>query len=370
MSGTTTDPGDKSSGQIETEVEQTRANVSGTLDALRGKLAPGQLMDQVVDQVTDYARGSGGAEFARNLGASIRDNPLPVALIGAGIAWLLLSKNGSGGHASSSASASSPKLLPPPDSGSYSGAYVGSMPVSGSGSGRTGTARARISDMVESTQERAGQAAGAASDAMSRATSAVGDAASRVAAAGSDLASSVSDAAGRAAQGLGSLGQQAVGAVGEGLGTARSRASSTTRGASGSFEHLAEAQPLLFGALGLALGAALGAVLPRTQTEDRLLGEARDTVADRVEDAAREGYESVRAAAGEQLERVQESVAATYSETKEQLDRGGLSNAGNTLGKAAGDVTRVAGEALREVAEGTKRSIAEAGEPKERPHQG
>jgi hypothetical protein len=367
MSGTT-NPGDKSSGQIETEVEQTRANVSGTLDALREKLAPGQMMDQLVDQVADYARGSGGAEFVRNLGASVRDNPLPVALIGAGIAWLLLSKNGTGSHAASATSSSNPKLLPAPDHGSSSTSYIGSMPIAASEN--TGTARARVSDVIGSTQEKVSDAAGATRETVSRASSAVRDAASHVTTAGSDLAENISNTAGKAAQGIGSLGHQAAEAVGEGLSTVRRHASSATRTGPGGLEHFAEAQPLLFGALGLALGAALGAVLPRTRTEDRLLGEVRDSVTDRVGDAAREGYEQVRAAAGERLDRVQDAVASTYSEAKDRLDQGGLSSAGGTLGKAAGDVAQAAGEALRGAAEDAKRSIAEAGEPQEHPRRG
>lgn len=367
MSGMGTDPGSKSPGQIESEVERTRSDVSGTLDALRDKLAPSQLMDQVVDQVTEYARGSGGAEFARNLGASVRDNPLPVALIGAGIAWLLLSKNGSGTSTTSAAPASGQRLPPAPR---HDGPYLGSMPVGGSDQGHMGTARARISDAMETTQERAGQVAGAAGEAVSRAGSAVGDAASRITEAGSDLAESASDAAGRAVQAVGSFGRQAAGAVGGGMDAVQGQASSMARGLSRSVDDLSGAQPLLFGALGLALGAALGAILPRTQAEDRLLGEARDAVADRVSDAAREGYESVKASAGEGLGQVQERVADTYSEVKERLDQGGLSAAGETLGKAAGDITRAAGEALRGVAEETKRSVAEGPGGKERPGQG
>jgi hypothetical protein len=58
MSGT--DPGDKSSAQIEREVEQTRSNVADTLDTLRNKLQPGQMVDQVVGQMSDYVRSSAG----------------------------------------------------------------------------------------------------------------------------------------------------------------------------------------------------------------------------------------------------------------------------------------------------------------------
>jgi hypothetical protein len=61
---------------------------------------------------------------------------------------------------------------------------------------------------------------------------------------------------------------------------------------------------------------------------------------------------------------VQERVADTYSEVKDQLNQGGLSSAGETLGKAAGDITRAAGEAMRGVADEAKRSISEGPEAK------
>jgi ElaB/YqjD/DUF883 family membrane-anchored ribosome-binding protein len=76
-----------SSGQLEREAEQTRSQLAQTLDELRERITPGQLVDQAVD----YARDSGGGMFVRNLGRQTTANPLPVALIGAGIAWLMLS---------------------------------------------------------------------------------------------------------------------------------------------------------------------------------------------------------------------------------------------------------------------------------------
>ena len=80
-----THPGDKSADELEREVEAKRAEVEENLDALQDRLSPGQLMDQLFD----YAKNGNGAEFTRNLGRSMRDNPMPVALIGAGMAWLM-----------------------------------------------------------------------------------------------------------------------------------------------------------------------------------------------------------------------------------------------------------------------------------------
>jgi hypothetical protein len=48
---------------------------------------------RVVDQVVDYTRGSPAAEFLRNLGREVRENPMPLVVVGIGILWLLLATN-------------------------------------------------------------------------------------------------------------------------------------------------------------------------------------------------------------------------------------------------------------------------------------
>ena len=72
--------------QIEDEIERTRADVGATIDAIQEKLTPGQMMDQALQ----YVRSSGAGDFGSNLGRAVRDNPLPVALIGIGVAWLAM----------------------------------------------------------------------------------------------------------------------------------------------------------------------------------------------------------------------------------------------------------------------------------------
>jgi hypothetical protein len=73
--------------RIEAELDQSRAAMSNTLDALQHKLTPGAL----IDEASNYIRNSGGGEFASNLKATITQNPVPVALVGMGLAWLALS---------------------------------------------------------------------------------------------------------------------------------------------------------------------------------------------------------------------------------------------------------------------------------------
>ena len=75
-----------SSEQLERQAERARAQVADTLDELRSRISPGQ----VVDEIVDYAREGGIGDFARNLGNDMRTHPLPVALIGASLAWLMM----------------------------------------------------------------------------------------------------------------------------------------------------------------------------------------------------------------------------------------------------------------------------------------
>ena len=83
-----TNPGSKSPEEVQREARQSRAEVEQNLDAIQERLAPGQLFEQAVD----YIRTSSGNDFLRNLGARVRDNPLPIVLVGTGLAWLMLSR--------------------------------------------------------------------------------------------------------------------------------------------------------------------------------------------------------------------------------------------------------------------------------------
>ena len=77
------------SAQLENEVEQARRDLAGTLDELRSRLTPGQ----VVDQFADYVREGPASDFVRNLTEEIRENPIPLLMIAAGMAWLAIASN-------------------------------------------------------------------------------------------------------------------------------------------------------------------------------------------------------------------------------------------------------------------------------------
>ena len=68
--------------QIEREINDLRAQISDTLDAVQHKLSPGQMLDQALSYAKD------GGAIAGQIGRGMKDNPVPAALFGLSLAWL------------------------------------------------------------------------------------------------------------------------------------------------------------------------------------------------------------------------------------------------------------------------------------------
>jgi len=84
--------------KIEEEINRSRHALNDTIEQLGGKLSPGQ----IVDEALGLAQGQLG-QFTGNLGRTVRDNPVPLLLIGAGIGMLFLQhRNGQSQPASPS----------------------------------------------------------------------------------------------------------------------------------------------------------------------------------------------------------------------------------------------------------------------------
>ena len=69
--------------EIEREIEHDRQKLASTIDTLQDRFS----IDGVASQVTEHLRANGG-EIARNISGTIKQNPVAVALVGAGLAWL------------------------------------------------------------------------------------------------------------------------------------------------------------------------------------------------------------------------------------------------------------------------------------------
>ena len=142
--------------EILAEIDRTRSEMDRTLTAIEHRLTPGQLVDQGID----YLRHSGANEFVQNLGGTAKQNPMPVALVGIGLTWLMaLGRQPAQhqGYGAYDAESSGPGMRE-----KASGAMQGI-------SERMGSAKSQIGDAASSLRERAGQVTGTAREQWERA---------------------------------------------------------------------------------------------------------------------------------------------------------------------------------------------------------
>jgi hypothetical protein len=288
---------------VEREADESRAQLSSTLEQLRDRLSPGQIVDELL-------QGSGGnaSAFMQNLGTSLRDHPVPALLIGAGLTMLLTGAGSglAGGGRRHNRRSEDPDDLYPDEYGYVRGS-PGDGPGRGAMSGVLDSARGAASGVAGAASSVAGAAQSAASTVADAARSAVHG----VASAASGIAGAASSAAGSVSHAAGSVGSAASG-LGETAGQARLQASHYAhRGVDrmgGAWGAVAE-QPLVLGAIGLAIGAAIGAALPSSEIENRLMGEPADRLKDRAMDVAKEEFGHVADAAASTMREVQDAAA-------------------------------------------------------------
>jgi uncharacterized protein (TIGR02284 family) len=79
---------DRSPDEIERDIADIRSRMDRTLDELEFRLSPGQLTSGAVDLVKDVMRGD-----PSRLGDAVRNNPIPVVMIGIGALWLAFAMN-------------------------------------------------------------------------------------------------------------------------------------------------------------------------------------------------------------------------------------------------------------------------------------
>lgn len=332
--------------EIETEAERQRAQLSDTLEALRDRMTPGE----IVDQAMAFARGHGGGEFVQNLGAQVRSSPLPVALVATGLAWLMFAPRRT--------AAPAPSIVPEPSP--YAGATPSTTRTAGYGTahasdeiaGRTRDVAGATASAAQGTADKVRGAYGSIASGASGAAASAGDAAGRA----SGMASSAAESVRRGAHDLGDraadLGHDAydrAADLGQGA-YARARAvgesvADQASHAQAGLMRIVREQPLVVGALGLALGALIGAAMPRSRTEDELMGEAADEMKQSASEAVRGYYGEAKDAAGRIADRVRDAA-------EEQ---------GLTTGSAQGAAQGVA-QNLRESARGLGDKASELGD--------
>ncbi len=270
MSFASSDPG-----RLERELDQTRSRLDGHLSELQ-QLSPGQLLDDVMRTF----RGSEGAEFGRNLLQSVRGNPVPAAITGIGLVWLMASNPRPGTGAPTQAAPAGPPSF---NAGGYPAMTARIREAEGSVVRRPGETE---QDYAVRLDDARGRALGLArhqedtSESFSqRIAHALRDAQQAVAGRAGDLrdgASGAAGALGSVASGLG----QSVGDAAHRAGAAMAQGGHAAGQAGESLASALIESPVFLGALGLAAGALLGALVPQSEREEaalgQLAGQARD----------------------------------------------------------------------------------------------
>ena len=231
--------------QIKEQIEETRSQMGETIDAIQDRLSFSNLSEQVSEHVSNAVETAKEAVYDATIGKAadmmkdvtskisgataiktVRDNPLPFVLLGAGAGLLAYQAYSSKNPRSTRHEFAS---------------------ETGKGAGKSGEG---IGNKVKGLAETATAPVGAAYDKAAK----IADTAY----------SGAADAVNQAYNKVGELGT-----------TARER-----------YTHHLEENPLAVGAVALALGAAVGLALPSTRYEGELLGQARQDLLDKAQDTA------------------------------------------------------------------------------------
>jgi hypothetical protein len=295
--------------EIERDLDRTRAEMSSTIDAIQQKLTPGQMMDQAVA----YARTSLPADFGSNLGNAIRDNPIPTALIGVGIAWLMAA----GQHADGQArlrrqSARSVRIYTGPgtvdDYDAYDTSYS-SDTYSSDSEGKMHRAASAMSEKGREMKDRASETGRSIMDKASELGHRISDSASSMTGRARDMTNSarerIQGTSGSARARASELSHRAT-ELSHRASELSHRSQEQYYRAKDGFSRMLEEQPLMVGMLGFAVGTLLGAALPSTRREDQMMGHTRDDLMERA-----------KRTASEQAERVKESAKHVAQVAKE-----------------------------------------------------
>jgi ElaB/YqjD/DUF883 family membrane-anchored ribosome-binding protein len=264
---------EKSPQMIEREIEETRSRLSRDIDELGNRLTPHNLKEEAKSKIKGAAQDavSNVGEQARRTGTRlvevIRENPLPVIAVGAGVTWLLTQRSRS--------DISGDRMA------RY--AYTGPERRQGhswqSGSGLKEKVGGAVSGVKESVSEAASGVADKASEWKERA--------------------------------------------GERMGELGGRARWQGRKIRTNLEHQAEENPLIVGIGAAVVGLALGLLLPGTERENELMGPARDQLLDRAENVVERAKETAVEAGREVKETVKAEIQDRTPEIKEAVQQAG-----------------------------------------------
>lgn len=343
MATTSTDPRD-----IEADLERERAALATTLDTLSDRVSVDNLAKEALGMLRSHA-----GTATTSIDHAVRANPLAVALIGAGIAWMFLGPRVTGDSSSTSSSTDSSTDYVSSGGTAYMGAqssgYAGGLQrddrgwaasaAASSEYGRVGYVasdndddhawsrdthglRARASEALHRIEEEARSYYDSIRRGISNMTSGSGQSRDFDAERQSVISSFASDLRSRFSSGLDNLSPEArdrVIAARERAYGAMLQAERMGRDAWRDPGRTLEDHPLVVGAVGFALGAAVGALLPSTDMENRTFGAERDRLMDDAARMLRQERERAMGIAGSVGESITQELKTAAQETMETV---------------------------------------------------
>jgi hypothetical protein len=323
-------------------VEQLKTSVSDTASDLRQRISP----EAIKAEVAGYVR-SRGERMIEDITAAARRNPMQAVAVGASVAYPLLRLAraiplpvlmvGAGVFfASSKTGQSATQKASDLASDLSDEVRRRSHDLSDQVSSSIGAAKdiasntvGRASDMISTGVDQIRGSAASAGSELNSASDRVRDGAPINSRAGelrddvTKLANSAADATrdftADTAAAARSAAASAKDSASEAAKALRDKASDISGRAGKTFLDTVEQNPLVVAGVGLLLGGLIASALPRSEIEDTLVGEASATTKRRAQEAASQGFEAAKGAAGEIIQNVARQAGAEGL-TPEDLD--------------------------------------------------
>jgi len=362
----------RSSEDIKADIEQKRNEMSQKINMIQERLDPNRLKEQAqetvrsavsdsADAVVEYVRDNIGG-FGYTLVDTIKRNPMPAALIGIGVGWLLVKSysNPSNDWQSTSGNYRQRGNSYPQSSGRYSNQFgseygsptgaqygadygsdqsrfayeaggenqgqfqsgqyrsdryqSGSPTAYSSGYVASGTEgygeQSRVGQTAQYAQDKASSMMDQARETANQLSEQVQDKVGNVLDKARDTASQLTDQVQDTAQQTGDYVQQKVSQV-------RDQAQQTVQQTGRQVQQTAQQNPVTFGIAALVAGALIGLALPETQVENQMLGETRDQLVDNAQSVAQDVKQRVQTIVDDKLPEVKQTAQKVADDLKQ-----------------------------------------------------
>ena len=301
---------------IRRQIEYTRAQMTGTINQIGERLSPDYLIDKAKTSVREatvgrfkdmsYEANRRMEDMSNSMSDTVRANRLPVALIGLGLGWLLMSDRS--------------KRQQYEMRGQYG--TTGYRYYEGNNDpAALDQVRHRVGDAADAVQDRAADLQDRISGTAQRVGENVSETAQRTGEAVRETAYRMGESVGHTAEMVqeraADMSNQARNEADRLAAEARWRAQNGVERTRQTFWEAMEQTPLTLGAIVLIAGAAVGASIPSTEYENRLMGDTRDRLMDEAKTRAQDTVGRVQTV-------LQEAQQAAVTEAKNAAQRENL----------------------------------------------